>query len=243
MSWKPLLCGHVNFRSFSVIKSLRPSKPLPKAKPVTGTDLINRLDSQAKDGAVQKKDRIKLNRSLQQKAKPALGAAGVGILEHTAEEISDYLNEALASAKLCDMFKGVRKASNIVEISECIINQDFSHVTAYWSSDLANDFTKFLNKKGTSQTSLDADKLAERLNHTVTKTLQSCEGVFRAHIMKKMEFRRVPRVFFRPLCEKKKANLARMNNEVRQEFLREVSKRSAGPVDLVKEEGMQFVNK
>lgn len=235
MSFKPLVCGRVSFRNFSMFKTLRPSKPLPKVKPATGTDLINRLDSQARDGAVQKKDRIKLNRSLEQKAKPALGADAMGMLEHTAEEISDYLNETLASPKLCDMFRGVTKASNIIEISECIVNRDYSHVTAYWSSDLANDFTKFLNKKGTDKTNLDTKKLTEKLNSTVTKKLQLCEGVFRAHIMKKMEFRRVPRVFFLPLCDKKKVNLSRMNNEVRQEFLREITSKSKGPVDLLKE--------
>lgn len=119
-----------------------------------------------------------------------------GVLEATAEEVMDDLNQALTTSQLANIFKFVRNTSEVMEITKVVLNKDLSHADASWHSDYLEGFLRhLLLKDGLSASDL---RLGKKMLKNVTNKLQSSEGKFRSHIIRSMNFRRVPRIFFRP---------------------------------------------
>ena len=145
------------------------------------------------------------------------------------EEICTALQEAILSTKI--ELPGLRKTAKSVEIKYVVLNRDFSHVDAFWESDMLTDFFQFSANKFRNNTdnsnsnssnsnnsnsnsgsdskvnnsqkggSLTPDKLLifeERIKKSINQALQNREPTFRTAIIKRLEFGRVPRVYFKP---------------------------------------------
>lgn len=109
-------------------------------------------------------------------------------------------------------------SDNVVEISTVSLNQDQSHAHAYWSSEpietmlknliLAGKQHVFLQhqsakpqdlQKFASIAPVDAREgyqLALKMEKNLSTKLQRYEGKFRSHIIRTINMRRVPRIFF-----------------------------------------------
>lgn len=143
----------------------------------------------------------KLRQSLVAKTKGVLDIQSQGRLEATCEDVLDVMNETLASSALINVFKGVKDASMVIEIAHVDMNMDYSHAYAHWESEL---LTKFVDSVRKERGQEDAMALAVKMESKITSKLQKLEPVFRTKIIKKMEFKRVPRIFFKcvdPLFE------------------------------------------
>ena len=143
----------------------------------------------------EKKLRSRLDKK---KETTSLPPDAYGKMESTSIDILEILNEALEENSLYELFKGTKRASDIVEIVHVIINQDCSHVTAYWSCDLIE---KFADKVREKHGDADYTKVHKEFTSKISKKLKSCEPTFRSFLLKKMDFRRVPRIFFRHCWE------------------------------------------
>ena len=121
-----------------------------------------------------------------------------GSLDALGEDMSDVLNESLESAAFAHLFRGTRKASVLVNIESVMLNRDCSHATASWTSDIYSRFALVLHQKMGQE---EAQRFAKKSVAYVTKKLQAAEPKFRSLIVNKMEFKRVPRLMFRPLDE------------------------------------------
>jgi len=152
-------------------------------------------DKGAADATIDKKARSKLVKGLVTPEKKLLSVASQGMLEATSEDVRDVLNDVLDSSALDRLFRGSRKASHVVEVSSVVLNQDYSHAHAHWRSPFMEQFVEAVyREKGEAE----AKRMAKKACLYVTTKLQRAEPLFRSMIIKKMDFRRVPRVLFAP---------------------------------------------
>lgn len=113
-------------------------------------NLLDKMDSGVQNptqGSGQGRGNGKLSKPLEKVEKALLSPAARGQLDAFSEDILDVLNEALESNLLLDTFKGSKKSSKVVEFIDVKLNKDCSHVTAHWSSDILNGFTKVIAQK------------------------------------------------------------------------------------------------
>lgn len=99
------------------------------------------------------------------------------------------------STNFINIIKFSKDVSAAIEVVEVKANRDCSHVTAHWESNVLNRFVKMHWEEARSFE--ESFSLAEMLSTKVSAKLQRKEGHFRTSLMRKMTFRRVPRVFFR----------------------------------------------
>lgn len=193
---------------------------------------MDQLDVHATIMGPTSKDKSKLSKGLEQKAKPTLDSFSLGLLDSTSEEIMDIVMETFESPDLLNMFKGGPDASRNVTVEHITINQDYSHITVWWSSSLIVEFTKFMGEKQSREASA---QLHARMTENVTKRLQSCEGVFRKHLRRRMDFKKLPRIFFRPHDDLKRKERNKQQSDMRQQFLRDMEsgRGGGGAVDFV----------
>lgn len=123
-----------------------------------------------------------------------LDDASKGVLEATGMDIMDVMNELLSSDQFHNVFKGTECAADVVEIIEVKLNRDCSHAHAFWSSKLVEVFLTNLLERPLSAQQV---KVAEKMGANMTNILQRHEAKFRSEIIKTINFRRVPRVYFR----------------------------------------------
>ncbi len=143
------------------------------------------------------RSQAKLHRPLDQSNdKNEASSHNDGILEATALDIMDNMNAALASEKLSNIFRKVGPTSEVLEISFVKINRDCSHVDASWSSSALKGFVE--NLYSNSACSAKELHLAQKMTKNITHTLQKNESKFRSYLLKHINFRRVPRMFFQP---------------------------------------------
>ncbi len=206
----------INCRSFCRFARLKPEKPVAPNKAISGKELIGQLDLQA-SSSVFGKDKAKLSKGLEQKVKQGISAASRGALDTTSEDIAEIITDALDSTKLINMFRGVEKASDMIEIEEVTVNQDYSHVTVWWSSPVVKKFALFVRQKQSLQ---EAVTLNAKMTANINEKLQKCEGVFRHFVMKNIDYKKVPRIFFRPHAELLQKQKNSFNSDLRQSFLR-----------------------
>lgn len=188
------VCSQV--RHFARAKDNSKSKFSVSGRP-SAIDLIDTLDvAKSDDPSVpQGPSGGKLRKSLQAKEKTVLDMATQGSLEATGEEVREILNEFLMSAKLAYAFKGVKNASSLVSISKVVCNRDVSHTTALWESSKMELFIKMVEAK---HGEVEAAKMSAKIVQNIGKTLLAKEGAFRSFMMRKMDFKRVPRISFHP---------------------------------------------
>lgn len=136
----------------------------------------------------------KLRQPLATKKKAILDVPSQGRLEATCEDVLDNMNETLASSALTNIFKGVRDASMVIEIVHVDMNMDYSHAYAHWESTILKDFMATVSKEKDHE---ESQRLALQMEKQITSKLQKLEPVFRSKIVKKMDFKRVPRIFFK----------------------------------------------
>lgn len=179
--------------------------------------VIDLIDSNvtSKRSNVQK---TKLQRSLETPKKRLLTSAERGSMDAQSEDVMDLLNESLHSSKMHGLFRNTGDASKFVEITSVNQNQDRSHTTAFWSSSILEKFAaRIFADKGEDE----AIKFASKAVQYITSRLQRKEPLFRALLTKKMSFKRVPRIFFRPTHEFLKVGADEQHSDRRQSILRE----------------------
>eukprot|EP01041_Mallomonas_annulata_P004651 gene4651-9223_t len=150
------------------------------------SDIVNQLDSSRTKG--------KLFKKLEKPPAKLMSETSIGIRQSESEDMADILNEALQSTSFIGTFKGVSDASMVVEIKEVYIVGDGTHCTALWTSSPLESFIMELNKKHGVD---DANKMSLRITKFITKRLQDKEPQFRVALLKKMDFKRIPRVIFK----------------------------------------------
>ncbi|KAJ1418817.1 hypothetical protein B484DRAFT_453578 [Ochromonadaceae sp. CCMP2298] len=171
----------------------------------TAADLVGQLDpirpadeAAASGGqALRSMGFAKLHKPLVSGDKPVLDQASQGALEATAEEIRDHINELLCSPKFYKVFRGVADASELVEVAEVRCSKDYA-TTAYWHTPSMGPFLRVV---ADSMGEREAGRLSGRIASSVQKTLEAKEGLFRSYLMKKMDFKKVPKIGFRALAE------------------------------------------
>jgi ribosome-binding factor A len=163
--------------------------------------------------------KAKLKRSLDKDKTCEIKPSVQGYLDSIGEDICDALNEALSSKECYKLFKGSTDAGNLIEFSEVRPNQDCSHVTVLWSSDIIRTFIRELNATHGYE---EAEKFSQKSFQYINEKLQKREAVFRSFLIKKIHFKRVPRVFFRPHDTDLMKEFL-IKNDVRQKVLKEFS--------------------
>ena len=121
-------------------------------------------------------------------------------------DVEEILNECLSSKTCAGMFTR-RRTRNLaikvmdvnnemmIEIDSVTLTKDGSHADAFWQSNVLNDFIKLVKEKNGE---IDGAALHLKTSTNITKRLQMNESKFRSAIARKMNFKRVPRVFFHP---------------------------------------------
>jgi len=149
---------------------------------------------------ISKKLQGKLSRGLEESETLQLNAKGEGISDVVCNEITDTLNYSLSTDQFYKLFKGYKSPSDVVEIVKSTANLDFSHVIVYWDSDIINDVILSARK---NLTEVKYNQLRNKIVNGISKKLQATEPQFRSVLMKEIEFRRVPRLFFQNIHNEK----------------------------------------
>ena len=121
--------------------------------------------------AIDRKDIGKLMKGLESSPKSeVLDVSSEGFHDAMAEDIITCLNETLRSTSMMRSFgKRVSDTTEVIEIVEAKINRDYSHVTAYWESDVIKKFVDMVNEEKGKEM---AHKLSKTMEKNVTTKLQ-----------------------------------------------------------------------
>lgn len=152
--------------------------------------------------AAPKQARAKLGRTLEtpQPRSELLSERQKGMNTAFAEEIMDILNDAMASSKVGrGLFRGTDDASAAVEIIACKVNSDVSHVYAEWSSPIIQGFAEEIERDLGEE---KAKSFLKKSANYITARLSRHEGRFRTYLLRRIESKRVPRIYFKPFKAK-----------------------------------------
>jgi hypothetical protein len=141
------------------------------------------------------RERSKISKPLEKPGKLVLDDASKGVQDTFAEEIVENMNAALGTTPFVNMLRGVEDPSEIIEIAEVKLNQDYSHIHATWRS---NYFENILTELAKKDLSPKDGKFSAEMIAKVNIILQEREGKFRSFFIKDFNFRRVPRIYFKP---------------------------------------------
>jgi hypothetical protein len=163
-----------------------------------------------KDATKPKRERGKIAKPLTEMTTLQLDASSKGFLEMEALQIQEILNDSLQmddiSSKIIPSGKVRGKIADISEFFEFTgvkLNRDASHADTLWSSSYLEKFYQSLADEPvprytkTSYSKEDLDRFKAKLKD-FSDVLQKNEGKFRTQVIRKMNFRRVPRIFFHP---------------------------------------------
>jgi hypothetical protein len=175
---------------------------IPKAAHKRSVGVKWNNDNKDKDGLasmIDPSESRKTHTALQKKKTGALSSGLVGEMEAVGEEICDFMDLCLKEMRSKSIFQGVPpgKCHEYVHFEHANINQDWSHVIAYWKSDVLEEFWASMELDNTI-TEEKAAKFKQKTVDYMEKQLQQAESVFRSYLIRKMDFRRVPRIEFRP---------------------------------------------
>lgn len=176
-----------------------------------GKSVLEHLDG-SDTASRSKQDRFSrqantLRKTLRPPSKKVLDSTSSGISEATSQDLADFMNDYLENNKVFKS-KGEAwaiKTSDYLEITECDLNQDYSHCHAQWSCPAFDHLLKQLLKvdknqssaAGMSQVSFqERYTMAKRMVNKMNLILQRLEGKFRTQIIREVNLRRVPRIFF-----------------------------------------------
>ena len=140
-----------------------------------------------------KKSNKKLSQGLN-KTENDLSASGIGFLDSYGSHICDILNDGLLeNNNFYGMIRGSKHPGDVLDISHVKVNKDCSHIMAYWNANFINKFVELVvHERGTEEGGAMRRKLSSRMS----SKLQSKEPQFRSLLIKKMDFRKVPRITF-----------------------------------------------
>lgn len=162
---------------------------------------INKLDpptaALAEKQILKGSIKSKLNSSLDDtlEIKKELSESSKGILDATGNEIADVITDCFYSSKhFRYIFKGAKSVSDVIEIDYVRMNQDCSHATIYWSSPPLIQLADIIRKKLGDKDYHIVLNSANKMN----KKLQILEPKLRSMLITKMDFKRVPRLLFKP---------------------------------------------
>lgn len=170
------------------------------------TRIINQVSSVLDDSFVRE-DRSKPIRERGKLSQPLIKLPEyeqrVANKESLILELEDILTETIEGSAFSKIIPGVNDLSTVIEFSKISINQDNSHVHVEWTSTSLFEFYSKLydSASGTPEggkapyTIHDCDQFESRIQR-LTNDLQHREGFFRTAIIHKINFRRVPRVYF-----------------------------------------------
>eukprot|EP00607_Mallomonas_marina_P007768 CAMPEP_0182417316 /NCGR_PEP_ID=MMETSP1167-20130531/1748_1 /TAXON_ID=2988 /ORGANISM="Mallomonas Sp, Strain CCMP3275" /LENGTH=211 /DNA_ID=CAMNT_0024590761 /DNA_START=143 /DNA_END=778 /DNA_ORIENTATION=- len=148
-------------------------------------DLVSELDKSRKSK--------KLFKKLDRSPKKELSEISIGIRDAEGAHVADILNEALGSNAFIGTFRGISDASSMIEIAAVRIIGDGSKLVALWTSSYLESFLINVKEKhGTG----DANRMSANVTKYITQRLQKKEPHFRAVLVRKMDFKRVPRLSF-----------------------------------------------
>ena len=204
-------------------------EPTPKEAYSFGPKDMNILDEvRNSTGERFYKQRVKLTRSLEKEAARDIGDRGRGTLEAIGDEIADIINESLRSNKFADTFRRVRDPTPFIEIVKVVVNRDLSHADAYWISPVIHKFAYSCRE---SLGEKKEQALLKKMSKYINERLQTRESRFRTEVMRAMQFKRVPRIFF----HKKKLNTPNstmnLNKDARNLFDNEIENSELGEYD------------
>ena len=155
-------------------------------------DQVDQLDSAQSDSP---QTGAKLKRTLTKQEEKVLDLASQGSMDATAEEIRDVLNEYMESNKFTYAFKGFKKATDLVEIVDVKCNHDYSNAIAYWK---ANTMELLVKSMEIQHGEMEATKLAAKIVGNINQVFRDKEGLMRSNLMRKMDFKRVPKIQYKP---------------------------------------------
>jgi ribosome-binding factor A len=172
------------------------------------TALLNNLDSVEHLPSAEGSSKAKLRQALLKPKTSPLSPAAQGQLDSFAEELLDILNEAISTNIFLDTFRGVRNTGDFIDLVDVHLNRDMSHITVFWSSDMITEFVKMVKTEELSSSSSsqmlpaveqerEAARIWKKTSSFITKKLQQREPQFRSFLVKKVHFRKVPRIFFK----------------------------------------------
>jgi hypothetical protein len=179
-------------------------------------DKVGQLDIAQGDDEHSKRSRAlgeKLKQGLTKgKTRTVMNSASQGITDSISEDIRDMLNDALDTPRIRGIFKGIRNASKAVEVVDVKTNQGVTHVTAYWHSPALATFLKGVYRKLGEE---EAVKYTTMVVDSVDSAFSVNEGAFRSYLIKKMDFKRVPRIHFRSAGPENMKELGRHKSKSR----------------------------
>jgi hypothetical protein len=164
-----------------------------------------------------KEARKKAAQPLEKPEKEPMSEFNRGVMDTNGFHMCEILNEALSIASFDPQLHDHHKSLGLV-IDDVVESVDRGVVRAYWSAPEIDAIIAFSRKEaqggGSAKTApsppptssaaaatrplTPADKLEKTLRRNLTELLQRAEPRFRAFLVKKMDFRRVPRVIFEP---------------------------------------------
>jgi ribosome-binding factor A len=162
------------------------SRPQGESSP-----LIKHLDVHiSSETALPRAGKSKLKRSLEVQSLPELTTSQMGALQSAEEEILETLEDCLQSNSMLGTFPHLKHASQLIHIAKVKVNRDLSHVDVIWGSQILESF---INRVYETSGETEGKRMKEKIFKKTNLRLQKKEGTFRTHIMKAIEFRRVPR--------------------------------------------------
>ena len=187
------------------------SRACSDSSKVLNGSLLSKLDvNTAPNSPLDADSRSKLKKNLEGKAKAPMSPSEMGMMETQASVITEILEDALESKALYGLFKDTPSTAELVNIKNVKVNRDLSHVDVVWGSDILERFVLEAYEKLGEE---EGKVVEKRVYSSVTNALQRKESKFRTYIMRSMELRRVPRVFFAA------PSLKALGSEVRTEAI------------------------
>ena len=162
------------------------------------SNLVSKLDfdhvSQKFVDNTVKRKLLKPLESAQARDNETISPKSVGLKEAIECEVAAVLNEALQSPRFMKTFRGLHDPSMLVEIEEVKTLGDGSQLLAFWRSEMLDSFISEVRK---SKGEDECYTLSKKVAAYYSQRLQRKEPQFRSELIKKIDFRRVPRIIFK----------------------------------------------
>lgn len=139
------------------------------------------------------KERSKTSRPLRKLAPEPVDKRKEAQISNLSNQIKSIMNSTLASKIFLNKFRGVEKGSDLFKIEIVTTNRDASHAYAHWRSEPIEKYLKQLEFNKSIETLQRGEKLIKK----TTENLQSHESKFRSSMIKVINLRRVPRIYFK----------------------------------------------
>lgn len=215
--WRPLAAARPG-----LLQATRGIRRLKNKEHYAGlkSSLLNHLDldreskkNEEGKSNIPKGKRQKIDEPLDTPDAPFVDSIAHGIMETNGHNICEILNEAIEKSKASQRLAELGTSMGLM-IEEVVETVHRGKVTALWAAPELDKFLEFAAQKDEKA----SRKMKKLFANNITELLQKAEPQFRAYLIKKMDFKKVPLIKFQQFVEEGK-DLA--SNEARQAFLRE----------------------